>query len=177
MPPTHWLRGRMDPSHTCVCGVNQPQNHTCTALNVPDRLSSQGRGRRETHTIETLQLPLGPLLTGRMDPSHTCGANLPQDHAQTVRWPGWSSDPSHVCGVNLPALRRPASWPPEPRRRPRRRRRPTRPRPRRRYAHSTASWSWLALVGVGGRALSSTRIPESFCAPPPPVPNPFGVVF
>ena len=33
-------------------------------------------------------------LRGRMDPSHTCGVNLPQDHAQTVRWPGWSSGPS-----------------------------------------------------------------------------------
>ena len=34
MPPTHWLRGRMDPSHTC--GVNLPQDHTIinTALNV-----------------------------------------------------------------------------------------------------------------------------------------------
>ena len=26
MPPTHWLRGLMDPSHTC--GVNLPQDHT-----------------------------------------------------------------------------------------------------------------------------------------------------
>ena len=28
MPPTHWLRGRMDPSHTC--GVNLPPDSCCS---------------------------------------------------------------------------------------------------------------------------------------------------
>ena len=30
LPPTHWLRGRMDPSHTC--GVKQQQDHTYTQI-------------------------------------------------------------------------------------------------------------------------------------------------